>query len=130
MSSTSAVDVEYFHRWQVSWAKTNPLALFNFHSCQLLFEQFLVSLAIHPLMSSLSTAKELCEVSESLAALENCAVQNVIQSFQFFGRALIPFSITTLPSSRWKSLFFHASSIVYQNLSITVRYDLSGVIMS
>lgn len=110
----------------MSWAKTNPVASFS---------PFLPAAALaapgqphnSPInVRSISFATALTGVSQTLPALENCAVPKVIHSIQFF----IPFSITDYSSSFIKSVhFLHAAFIVYLYRSLTLMYDLSRVIM-
>ena len=79
MPSTSAVDEDYIHRWQVSWAKTNPLA----SSPPFLPAAVLTVLGqvhIQLLMSGLSLANVQNEVSQTLAALESCNAMGVVFS--------------------------------------------------
>lgn len=130
MSSPSAVSVEYFHRCQVSWVRINPLASSPLQSCQLPFYQSLVGLTIHPPMSGLSLANVLNRVSQTFAALENCAIQKVVRSLQFFLGSSIPLNMPALLSSRkWKCVFFSTCSQSCQHLSDMITYDPSRIMI-
>lgn len=73
-------------------------------------------------------SKVLNEVSETLPALEKLCRSKGDTLFSIFIRSLTPFSITALPSGKFRKCLFFPCFFHCQ--SITVMYDLSRVIMS